>query len=88
MGCRFLVLACEADSATLAQRIEKRALLRSDPSDADMEVLSRQLQIRESLAAEELATAIRIDTTQAKASEQAIAAIYERLGQSDPAAHK
>jgi uncharacterized protein len=79
MDCPFVILACEADSAALAQRIETRGLLRTDPSDATVQVLSRQLQNREPLAADEQAAAVRVDTTAPKTSEKTIAAIRNRL---------
>jgi len=46
-GCQFVILACEADPAALARRIETRGLLRTDPSDATVQVLNRQLKNRE-----------------------------------------
>jgi len=81
MGCRFMVLACEADPTTLAQRIEKRGLSRTDPSDATVQVLNRQLRNHEPLTADEQAEAISIDTALPQACEKAIAAIRGRLGQ-------
>jgi aminoglycoside phosphotransferase family enzyme/predicted kinase len=84
MGCQFVILACEADPAALARRIEARALLRTDPSDATLQVLDRQLKNREPLAAHEQATAIRIDTTLPRASENAIATLRARLRHAQP----
>jgi predicted kinase len=80
LGCRFIVLACRADPAALAQRIERRALLRTDPSDATVEVLNWQLQNVEPLAADERTSAIEIETTESRAVEKAIAAIRGRAG--------
>jgi uncharacterized protein len=84
LGCRFIVLTCEADPAALAQRIEKRALLHTDPSDATVEVLNWQLQTSEPLAADERTAAIEVDTTESQAAEIAIAAIRSHVGRIDP----
>jgi aminoglycoside phosphotransferase family enzyme/predicted kinase len=84
LGCQFAILACEADPAALARRIETRGLLRTDPSDATVQVLNRQLKNREPLAADEQAAAIRVDTMLPQASEKAIAAIRSRLRCAQP----
>jgi predicted kinase len=84
LGCRFIVLTCEANPAALAQRIENRALLNTDPSEATVEVLNRQLQNSEPLAADERTAAIKVDTTESQAAEKAIAAIRGCLGRIDP----
>ena len=80
MGCRYIVVACEANPAVLAQRLERRALSRTDPSDATAEVLNRQLRNGEPLSADERTAGIRVDTTEPQAAEKAIAAIRSRLG--------
>ncbi len=79
MGSQFVIVACEADPAALVQRIETRAPVRTDPSDATVRVLERQLKNCAPLAADEQAAAVRVDTTAAQASEKAIAAIRSRL---------
>jgi uncharacterized protein len=84
MGCQFAILACEADPAALTRRIETRGLLRTDPSDATVQVLNLQLKNREPLAADEQAAAVRVDTTLRQASEKAIAAIRSHLRQTQP----
>jgi uncharacterized protein len=81
MGCPFVILTCEADPAALTRRIETRGRLRTDPSDATVQVLNRQLKNREPLAAGEQAAAITVDTTLPQASEKAVAAIRSRLRQ-------
>jgi hypothetical protein len=83
-GCQFVILACEADPAALARRIETRGLLRTDPSDATVQVLNRQLKNREPLAADEQAAVIRVDTMLPQASKTAIAAIRSRLRRVQP----
>jgi hypothetical protein len=84
LGCQFIVLACDAGRAALAQRIEKRALLHTDPSDATVAILDWQLQNSEPLAADEQTMAISIDTTKPRAAENAIEAIRSHLGPIDP----
>jgi aminoglycoside phosphotransferase family enzyme/predicted kinase len=84
LGCRLIVLDCEADTTALAQRIEKRALLHADPSDATVEVLNWQLQNSEPLAADERTAAIMVDTTESQAAEKAIATIRSRVGRIGP----
>jgi uncharacterized protein len=84
MGCPFVILTCEADPVALTRRIETRGRLHTDPSDATVQVLNRQLKNREPLAAGEHAAAIRVDTTLPQASEKAIAAIRSRLRHTQP----
>jgi uncharacterized protein len=78
-GFRFIVLGCEADPAVLTERIQRRAQLRIDPSDAGVEVLDRQLRNREPLSAAEQSGVIRVDTTEPQACQRAIAEIQDRL---------
>jgi len=79
IGCQFAILACEADPATLARRIETRGLMRTDPSDATVRVLNRQVKNRELLAADEQAAAVAVDTTLPHASQRAIEALRSLL---------
>jgi hypothetical protein len=78
-GCRFIILACEADPVVLTRRIEKRRRLGVDPSDASVEVLDRQLQTREPLKADEQSDVIVVDTTEVHSVQNAFAAIQDRL---------
>lgn len=50
----FVIVHCEATVDTLRARISARAQARNDPSDADLEVLGRQLREQEPLCAAEL----------------------------------
>lgn len=59
---RFLILACHADPATLAKRIEQRRAARNDPSDADKAVLQFQLDKMLPFHHDELANVVWIDT--------------------------
>ncbi|HME40329.1 MAG TPA: AAA family ATPase [Steroidobacteraceae bacterium] len=78
-GFRFIILACEADPATLSRRVEKRAKEHVDTSDANAEVLNRQLQNLEPLIAEEKSDVIQVDTAAPQACEDAFEAIHQRL---------
>jgi aminoglycoside phosphotransferase family enzyme/predicted kinase len=78
-GFRFIILACGADPVVLSERIQKRAQLRIDPSDAGVEVLNRQLKNSEPLSADEQSAAIVVDTTGPQACQKAFAAIQDRL---------
>lgn len=78
-GFQFLILECEADPAVLVGRIETRIRQGTDPSDADIEVLARQLSTRESLGTEERPYAVRIDTAQSVDYQSALAQIQDRL---------
>jgi uncharacterized protein len=78
-GFRFVILVCKADPLVLTQRVQKRAQLGVDPSDAGAEVLKRQLQKKQPLGADEQSDVITIDTTEPQAFQKAFAAIQDRL---------
>jgi predicted kinase len=61
-GAGFRILNLQADLETLRKRIERRASLDSDPSDADERVLARQLEHYDPLTGIERAEAIPVDT--------------------------
>ncbi len=56
----FTILDCEANIDTLRQRVRARAASGADASEADVEVLERQIQSRQPLAAQERACAITV----------------------------
>jgi len=58
----FTILACEAPAPELVRRVAARAAAGTDPSDADVAVLERQLRTREALADVERASVIEVDT--------------------------
>lgn len=58
----FLILAFDAPEALLRERVAQRLGSAADASEADLAVLERQLAFRETIAPEESAAAIRIDT--------------------------
>ncbi|RIK89363.1 MAG: aminoglycoside phosphotransferase, partial [Burkholderiales bacterium] len=49
LGAPFAILACDADERILRERIESRLARGADPSEADVQVLGRQLSGREPL---------------------------------------
>jgi aminoglycoside phosphotransferase family enzyme/predicted kinase len=65
LGLPFGVLDCQADIALLHERVKRRAIACTDPSEADAQVLTRQREFAEPLAADEQAWARAIDTAQA-----------------------
>lgn len=82
-GFRLIILACEADPLVLTQRVEDREQLQVDPSDAGVEVLTRQLQNKEPLSADEQPDVIVVDTTAPHACQKTLAAIQDRLPRID-----
>ncbi len=79
LGSPFIILACQADHATKVRRLTERGQRGTDPSDADAAILARQPQVADPLSDEERMTALLIDTTDPKASHNALAAIRFRL---------
>jgi hypothetical protein len=78
-GFRFVIVACEAGSAVLVQRIVQRSQQHMDPSDADRKVLAEQLRSVELLSANERMRTVTVDTTIDQACQKAIVAIQDRL---------
>jgi aminoglycoside phosphotransferase family enzyme/predicted kinase len=78
-GCRFIIVACEADPVTLSRCIVQRAQLNADPSDASTEVLDRQLRNRDQLTVDERCDVIMADARGPRACDNAFAAIQDRL---------
>ena len=64
LGAPFLILDCQADEAELRWRVEARAALGADASEAGAEVLEMQLQAREPLAGDEREASITLDASQ------------------------
>jgi predicted kinase len=62
LGARCFVVECSAPEPVLRERLAHRAAREADASDATGAVLDLQLQVREPLAKDELADAVRIDT--------------------------
>ena len=61
-GAGFAILAVEAPVAQLRQRVRQRCAAGGDPSDATVEVLERQLALREPLGDDERAYAVEVDS--------------------------
>lgn len=63
LGLPCRILALDAPVEVLRQRVLQRAQAGDDPSEADLAVLDAQLRQREPLQAQELACAVRVDTS-------------------------
>jgi uncharacterized protein len=74
-GARFLMLSCHADRATLTERIERRRKARNDPSDADVQVLARQLTTMQAFEAGEERNLMRVDTRDPRALSQVLSRV-------------
>lgn len=61
-GVPFAVLHTSAESDILRERLAKRNQAGDDPSEADSRVLDQQLTALDSMDAEELKTALKVDT--------------------------
>jgi aminoglycoside phosphotransferase family enzyme/predicted kinase len=59
---RFMLVACEAPADTLRTRVAARQRAGSDASEADLDVLERQMQWQERLSPDERADSVSIDT--------------------------
>jgi predicted kinase len=82
LGASFLILDCQAPIATLKSRIESRALLGRDPSEADLSVLDRQLAAHDVLTEEEQRDMLMIDTGVAVSIDELIKKICLITGKS------
>jgi predicted kinase len=78
-GVAFIILSCQADSTTLAERVRERAEARVGPSDAGVYVLGHQLTSQERPGSDEQLHMIEVQTTQSLACEKAVVAIRNRL---------
>ena len=67
MGVPYLIVAFRAQDATLRERISERSQTGHDASDADLEVLERQLRMHDPLDANEAAHCVVVDTERAVA---------------------
>jgi predicted kinase len=81
-GARYALVACEAPADTLRARVAERHAAGRDPSEADVDVLERQMLWREPLAADERGDGACIDTGGAwEAVEEQCDALARVLGQ-------
>jgi predicted kinase len=65
----FRILSFDAPEPTLRQRLLRRAATAEDASEADLEVLRQQRDLAEPLAPEEQATAICVNSLDARAED-------------------
>jgi hypothetical protein len=63
LGARFTLVSCEAPADVLRARVAARHRAGRDPSEADVEVLDRQIGWQERPAPEEESDCIHVDTT-------------------------
>jgi predicted kinase len=68
-GAALRVVHCDAPEAVLRERIERRAALRTDPSEATPSVLDWQRARVEPIAPEEGLAVIEADTTRAEVAD-------------------
>lgn len=80
-GLAVMTISFEADEATLRARIEKRARLGGDPSEASLSVLERQLEHFEPFSEEERRHLVHLDTTATDATETLVELIQQHMNQ-------
>jgi aminoglycoside phosphotransferase family enzyme/predicted kinase len=79
-GIPFVIVSCVADEGTLRARIEARRAAGSDPSEATLAVLERQLATHEPLADDERLHVVAVDTAAGDgAFDAGIAAALRRI---------
>ena len=66
-GAGFVILAFEAPRGILRERVTRRLGAGADPSEANLDVLERQLDLREALKQDEERSAIRVEPCTAAA---------------------
>jgi aminoglycoside phosphotransferase family enzyme/predicted kinase len=76
---QLVILSCRADTAALQARVDARARLQRDPSEATRAVLEHQLDSQEPLTDTEQAAAVVIDTNWLTGAEVGIEEVKKRL---------
>jgi uncharacterized protein len=79
MGVPCYIVSCQADPLTLAQRLEKRSAMRTDPSDAGLSVLDTQLREFAPFEVAEQSSVIAVDTDEPHAVQWVASEIKSRL---------
>jgi len=80
LGAPFAILSCQAPEAVLRERIAARAQSGRDASEADLAVLTRQLEVEEPLAGDELRDTVVLDSSAGlQAAADAIVALARRI---------
>jgi aminoglycoside phosphotransferase family enzyme/predicted kinase len=74
-----LIVSCQADPITLAERLLERSAARTDPSDADLAVLDTQLREIQPFAAAEQRSVIAVDTSEPGAVQRVAQDIESRI---------
>jgi predicted kinase len=77
--CRFLIVSCVSDAATLNTRLETRIRNGLDPSEATHAVLDEQLRSLQPLTAEEMLHAVNVDTSRPGSADAGFVEIRTRL---------
>jgi predicted kinase len=77
--CRYLIVSCASDLATLETRLETRTHSGMDPSEATRAVLDQQLQSLQPLTAEELRETVQVDTSQPRLADAGLMEVRTRL---------
>jgi len=77
--CRFLIVSCVSDAATLEIRLATRARSNLDPSEATQAVLDQQLRYHQPLTAEELCDAVQVETGRPGSADAGLMEIRKRL---------
>jgi predicted kinase len=77
--CKYLIVSCVSDMATLKTRLETRTRNAMDPSEATPMVLHQQLQSLEPLTAEELRQTVQVDTSRPRLADAGLMEIRTRL---------
>jgi hypothetical protein len=75
----FVLLAFEADRATLSRRLHSRQSAGGDPSEAGIEVLDAQLASQQRLSPDEMAAALVVDTGKDRSIESLHGRLVETL---------
>jgi aminoglycoside phosphotransferase family enzyme/predicted kinase len=71
----LLIVACQADAATLSARVQARVASGKDPSDADQRVLEAQLRNLAPFEAAEQPAVIAVDTREADVIQRIVGAV-------------
>ncbi len=83
--CPFVIVSCHASEQTLDSRLETRARMGLDPSEATRTVLEHQLATQEPLTPHEQADVVLVDTNWLTSADAGIEAVKSRLASfSDP----
>jgi aminoglycoside phosphotransferase family enzyme/predicted kinase len=80
LGVSFLIVDVQTPVAIMRRRIETRCSIRSDPSEADLRVLERQLQTHEPLSQEEVADTWAVSGDSPFDRQSLISGVRLRLG--------